>query len=136
MLCSKEMGKVTTISLQVNGEVVIFKIIEANVAKVLYCTFDLRFVMRQIRLQFIVYLILSDMRKGFCYTMVFGGPTCKNSVHSALTKKTCCCYIGKAWGDPHGDPCQPCPYENTRKRNNVRLYLDSTVMASKVLHIT
>ncbi|XP_041363896.1 fibrillin-2-like [Gigantopelta aegis] len=57
-----------------------------------------------------------DMRKGNCYMEYLNSTRppyeiiCEQPLTRQLTKRQCCCTIGRAWNGP----CEPCPIPNTR----------------------
>lgn len=58
--------------------------------------------------------MLSDRRQSRCYMKVeekTGRRRCSQEIGESVTKATCCCTIGKAWG-PH---CELCPQEGSEE---------------------
>lgn len=57
-----------------------------------------------------------DTRSGNCYLDIKtrgdnGGTFCSNEIGVGVSKASCCCSLGKAWGVP----CEHCPLVNTSK---------------------
>lgn len=58
----------------------------------------------------------TDTRSGNCYLDIKtrgdnGGTFCSNEIGVGVSKASCCCSLGKAWGVP----CEHCPLVNTSK---------------------
>ena len=74
--------------------------------------------------------MLSDRRKSRCYMKVeerTGRRRCSQEIGESVTKATCCCTIGKAWG-PQCELCPPegseeykflCPNNNGYRPNSI-----------------
>ncbi len=51
-----------------------------------------------------------DMKQDSCYIQYsIANQTCQQPLTTDMTKKMCCCSVGKAWGSP----CEPCPEVGT-----------------------
>ncbi|KAL3865813.1 hypothetical protein ACJMK2_043163, partial [Sinanodonta woodiana] len=56
-----------------------------------------------------------DLRKGMCYMNVSRQPStrmCSDVIAQSVSQASCCCSIGKGWGEIRGF-CDLCPVENT-----------------------
>ncbi|TRZ06326.1 hypothetical protein HGM15179_020781, partial [Zosterops borbonicus] len=47
--------------------------------------------------------------RGLCFRLVSGSQQCQHPLPTRLTRRTCCCSVGKAWGGR----CQRCPPDGT-----------------------
>ncbi|UYV63505.1 FBN1 [Cordylochernes scorpioides] len=52
-----------------------------------------------------------DMRKSMCYRQYRLDDYCQHPMMSNQTKMSCCCSVGRAWGEP----CEPCPEPNSEE---------------------
>lgn len=62
----------------------------------------------------IIYFLIVDVRESRCYITVEekgGKRRCSQDIGSPVTKATCCCSVGKAWGGR----CESCPLNGTEE---------------------
>lgn len=65
------------------------------------------------------------MRKSYCFRQAYNTTgrssrlVCEHPMMSNETKASCCCSVGRAWGDP----CEPCPPPKTGKLTCLTFFL-------------
>lgn len=78
-----------------------------------------------------------DTRSGNCYLDIRprgdnGDTACSNEIGVGVSKASCCCSLGKAWGTP----CELCPPVNTCKWTPSILLQLQLLMCKLLLHLS